>query len=39
MRCGVMGVPTLILFVDGQEVERLSGFQSKSRLLENSDPI
>jgi thioredoxin 1 len=38
VRCGVMGVPTLILFVDGQEVERLSGFQSKSRLLERLGP-
>jgi thioredoxin 1 len=38
VRCGVMGVPTLILFVGGQEVERLRGFQPKSRLLERLGP-
>jgi thioredoxin 1 len=34
VRCGVIGVPTLILFVDGQEVERIGGSQTKSRLVE-----
>ncbi len=38
VRCGVMGVPTVILFVDGHEVERLSGFQPKSRLLDRLGP-
>ncbi len=30
---GVMGVPTLILFVNGQPVQRMSGYQSKDRLI------
>ncbi len=30
---GVMGVPTLILFVDGKPVQRLSGYQPKDRIL------
>ncbi len=29
---GVMGVPTLILFVNGQPVQRLSGYQPKDRI-------
>jgi thioredoxin 1 len=30
----VLGVPTVILFVDGQEKKRLSGYQPLSRLLD-----
>ena len=30
---GVMGVPTLILFVDGNPVQRLSGYQPKERII------
>ncbi len=30
---GVMGVPTLILFVDGKPVQRLSGYQPKDRVI------
>lgn len=30
---GVMGVPTLILFIDGKPVQRLSGYQPKDRIL------
>ncbi|NJD60019.1 MAG: thioredoxin [Anaerolineales bacterium] len=30
---GVMGVPTLILFVNGDPVQRLSGYQSKDRIV------
>jgi thioredoxin len=30
---GVMGVPTLILFVNGQPVQRLSGYQPKDRII------
>ncbi len=30
---GVMGLPTLILFVNGQAVQRLSGFQPKDRII------
>jgi thioredoxin 1 len=34
MKYGVMGVPTLILFVGGEAKERLSGFQPKRKILE-----
>jgi thioredoxin 1 len=34
MAYGVMGVPTLILFSQGEDKARLSGFQNKKRLLE-----
>ncbi len=34
MKYGVMGVPTLILFVAGEPKERVSGFQPKRRILE-----
>lgn len=30
---GVMGVPTLILFIAGKPVQRLSGYQPKDRIL------
>lgn len=30
---GVMGVPTLMLFVDGEPVQRLTGYQPKDRIL------
>ncbi len=30
---GVMGVPTLILFVGGKPVQRLSGYQPKDRIV------
>ena len=33
MEYGVMGVPTLILFVKGNPVQRLSGYQSKDRIV------
>ena len=33
VKYGVMGVPTLILFVDGQPVQRLSGYQPKDRII------
>ena len=35
---GVMGIPTLILFRDGQVVERISGFMPKDRLLDKLSP-
>jgi thioredoxin-like negative regulator of GroEL len=28
-----MGVPTLILFVNGEPVQRLTGYQPKDRIL------
>jgi thioredoxin 1 len=30
---GVMGVPTLILFINGEPVQRLSGYQPKDRII------
>jgi len=33
MQYGVMGVPTLILFVNGSPVQRLSGYQPKDRIV------
>jgi len=33
MKYGVMGVPTLILFVSGNPVQRLSGYQPKDRII------
>src|SRR5688572_15800867 len=32
-RYGVMGMPTLILFKGGEEVERLSGFKTKDKII------
>ena len=37
-RFGVMGVPTLMLFLNGEPVERLSGFQPKRRILDKLSP-
>jgi thioredoxin 1 len=34
MQYQVMSVPTIILFVNGQPVERLTGLQPRERLLE-----
>ena len=33
MKYGVMGVPTLILFKDGEIAERITGFRPKKHLL------
>jgi len=33
-RLGIMGIPTLILFKDGQEVDRLVGYRPKRALEE-----
>jgi thioredoxin 1 len=38
MHYGVMGVPTLILFVNGQPAQRLSGYQPKDRILAKFSP-
>lgn len=38
LKYGVMGVPTLILFRDGEAVERLTGFVPKKRILEKLRP-
>jgi len=33
MQFGVMGIPTLILFKNGEGVERITGYMPKERLL------
>lgn len=38
MKWGVMGVPTLILFVKGEPVERLTGFVPKKRIMDKLSP-
>jgi thioredoxin 1 len=38
MKYGVMGVPTLILFVAGEARDRVSGFQPKHKILEKLAP-
>ena len=38
MQFGVMGVPTLILFLAGQPAERLTGFQPRERLRAKIEP-
>jgi thioredoxin 1 len=38
MKYGVMSIPTLILFKNGQPVERLVGYQPKERLMTKIKP-
>ncbi len=38
MQLGVMSVPTLIFFKDGQPIERITGYQSKERILQKLEP-
>jgi len=38
MRYQVMGVPTLILFVKGTAVERITGYQPKDRIEQKFSP-
>jgi thioredoxin len=38
MQYGVMGVPTLMLFKDGQPVERLVGYMPKDRIVSKLAP-
>jgi len=35
---GVMGVPTLILFIDGKPVQRMSGYQPRDRIISKFSP-
>ena len=35
---GIMSIPTMILFKDGEAVERLIGYMPKERLLERITP-
>jgi thioredoxin 1 len=38
MQYGIMGIPTLILFKDGEAVERLTGYMPKDRIVGKLDP-
>lgn len=38
MKYGVMGLPTLILFVSGEEVARLSGLTSRRKIVDAVSP-
>lgn len=38
MKYQILGVPTLILFKDGQVRERLNGYQPKARILSRIQP-
>jgi thioredoxin 1 len=38
MNYGVMGVPSLILFIDGEPVERMTGLVPKQRILKAMEP-
>ncbi len=38
MQYGVMGIPTLILFKDGEAVERITGFKPKDKILSKLTP-
>ena len=37
-RFGIMSIPTLILFKDGQPVEQMVGYVPKDRLMERVEP-
>lgn len=38
MQMGVMSVPTLILFLEGMPVVRITGYQPKERILQKLEP-
>lgn len=38
MKYQVLGVPTLMLFVDGETRERITGFQPKDRIMAKLNP-
>ena len=38
MKYQVLGVPTLMLFVDGESRERITGFQPKDRIVSKLGP-
>ncbi len=38
LKYGVQSIPTLIIFKGGQEVDRLIGYMSKSKLLSKIEP-
>lgn len=35
---GIMGIPTLILFKNGEDVARITGFKPKGKILEKLTP-
>ncbi len=35
---GILGIPTLIFFVDGEVRERVTGYQPKKRLIKRFEP-
>ena len=39
MQYQVMGVPTLMLFIDGQPNQRVSGYQPKDRIVAKFKPM
>jgi len=38
MKYGVQSIPTLILFRDGQKIDRIVGFLPKSQLVQQLQP-
>jgi thioredoxin 1 len=38
MRYQVMGVPTLLLFINGKPQERMTGYQPKDRIIQKITP-
>ncbi len=38
MQFSVMGVPTLMLFIDGEAKERLTGYMPKNKILKKLEP-
>jgi thioredoxin 1 len=38
MQYGIMGIPTIMLFKDGQMVERANGYQPKDKLVSKMSP-
>ncbi len=37
-RYGIMGIPTLLLFKGGRDVERITGFKPKDKILSKLEP-
>jgi thioredoxin 1 len=38
MKYGIMGIPTIMLFKDGEMVERSTGYQPKDKLISKLSP-
>lgn len=39
MKYGIMSVPTMIVFKDGEVVKQISGYQAKQQLLNTLQPL